>query len=177
MGTCSQAQCTHDFKGDLQVGTVRGTGRVEALSLVLRRHCLAGDLEGREAGSRETNRPGCPTPTTQCSHFSSERPATPQSGSLWLAGTYLAVRGADRKPNVGGNHHGEGRGQLNSEATAWGGQEDNVTGALCVALPTPRGHRSLARTFCKLVVDGCLSQMTIRRTRLCCSQQGIRLCS
>lgn len=53
MGTCSQAECTHDFKGDLQVGTVRGTERVEALSLVPRRHCLAGDQEGLEAGSRE----------------------------------------------------------------------------------------------------------------------------
>lgn len=165
---------------ELAGGHSEGTGEWK-LSLVLRRHslstrCLAGDREGLEAGARETNRPGCPTPTTRCSCFFSDRPATPQS-SLWLAGAYLAVRGADRKPDVGGNHHGEGRGQLNSEATVWGGQEDNVTGALCVALPTPRGRRSLARTFCKLVVDGCLSQMTIRRTRLCCSQQGSGLCS
>lgn len=59
----------------------------------------------------------------------------------------------------------------------WGQQEDNVTGALCVALPTPCGCRRLARTFCKLVMDCCLSQMTIRRTRHCCSQRGTGLCS
>lgn len=52
-----------------------------------------------------------------------ERPASPHNGSLWLAQAYLAVRGADRKPNVGGDHHGEGRGQLNREATVGGNRK------------------------------------------------------
>lgn len=41
----------------------------------------------------------------------------PSEWRLRLSVAYLAVRGADRKPNIGGDHHGEGRGQLDSEAT------------------------------------------------------------
>lgn len=149
MGTCSQAQCTHNFKRDLQVGTVRGAGQVEALPLVLRKHspdsrCHAADQEGLEGGSRGADRPGCPAPTTQYSCCFSDarvrpdRPATPQNGSLWLAEAYLAVRGADRKPNVGGDHHGEGRGQLNSEATVWGGTgRQRHRSSLCGLADTP----------------------------------------
>lgn len=45
---------------------------------------------------------------------------------------YLAVRGADGEPDVGGDHHRERRGQLNGEAAAEGDRRP-VTGALCGA--------------------------------------------
>lgn len=63
--------------------------------------------------------------------------AAPPNGSLWLAGTYLAVCGADGKPDVGGNHHGEGRGQLNSEATVGATGRQRHRSSLCGLADTP----------------------------------------
>lgn len=51
------------------------------------------------------------------SSFADALGAAPLRMAALLSVAYLAVRGADWKPNVGGDHHGEGRGQLNSEAT------------------------------------------------------------
>lgn len=45
-------------------------------------------------------------------------------------GTHLAVRGADGKPDVGGDHHCERRGQLNGEAAAGGAQDTHYRRSL-----------------------------------------------
>lgn len=54
-----------------------------------------------------------------------EPPQLPPTTSPWRPGqpTYLAVRGADWQPDVGGDDYGEGRGQLDGEAAVGGRRE------------------------------------------------------
>lgn len=136
-------------------GTVRGQGK-RKLSLVPRKQslsnrCHAGDAEGLGEGrSRGTTTPasssslsnnvlaGSPTATTQslAAFFSDHLvplglSATPRNGGLRLAETYLAVCGADGKSDVGGDHHGEGRGQLNGEAAVGATGRQRHRSSLC----------------------------------------------
>lgn len=70
----------------------------------------SGGLGGRFQGNKQSW-------LSHANHFADAFGAAPLRWRLWLSVAYLAVCGADGKPNVGGDHHGEGRGQLNSEAT------------------------------------------------------------
>lgn len=70
-----------------------------------------------------------------------------------VAGTYLAVCGADRKSDVGGDHHCERGGQLNGEAAAGGGTRDTSQALFVSASLTPQGCQSLTRTFFGSIVS------------------------
>ena len=80
-----------------------------------------------------------------------EPPRLPPTTSPWSPGqpSYLAVCGADWQPDVGGDDHGEGRGQFDGEATIgeMGGRQGTARGSpeppggLVRTAPEP-GHRS-----------------------------------
>lgn len=98
--------------------------------------------------------------------FSPIRSATREGPQQPDGGTHLAVRGADRKPDVGGNHHGERGGQLDGEAAA-GGRARYTSQALFVsASQTPQGCQSLTRTFFGSIVGLLTGQMTLTEKKL-----------
>lgn len=87
-------------------------------------------------------------------------PSSPMKGRGWQ-GPYLAVCGADRKSDVGGDHHCESWGQFNGEAAVGGSTRDTSQGLFVPASLTPQGCQSLTRTFFESAADCWLGQMTL----------------
>lgn len=79
-----------------------------------------------------------------------------------LGGAYLAVCGADRKPDVGGNHHGECWGQFNSEAAVERAQQIHHRRSLYQPHWHPRGAKVSPEHYLNWwIVDCWLGQMTL----------------
>lgn len=65
-------------------------------------------------------------------------PNSLMKGECWQ-GAYLAVCGADGKPDVGGHHHSESWSQFNGEAAAGGSIRDTSQALFVLVSLTPQG--------------------------------------